>query len=97
LEILSAQTVVDDRMLMREWEKDYLDKEIKNRLARELAFAIMKDDRFNKIVLKREDHPFTQMYGETVYTVEAVMLTREEAKEYRELLKLKEMLKYTVR
>lgn len=97
MEILMAQTVVEDRMLMREWEKDVLDKEIKHRLARELAHAILKDDRFNKIVVKRDDHPFAQMYGETVYTVEAVMLTREEAKEYKELQKLKEMLKYTVR
>lgn len=96
MDVLKGNVAISDHMLFRAIDKDIVEKRIQEELAHSLAKAIMKKENFRTIIMKREDK-FNAFPGETIYEAEVVILTREEAKEYKELQKLKEALKWATK
>lgn len=97
MEVLRGCTTVHDTMLYSARDKEDIERYVEENLAHTLAKAIMKDKRFSKIIVKREDYFAAHRPGETIYEAEVVVLTREEAKEYKELKEFQKQMQSFVK
>lgn len=93
---LTGQARITDHMLLNTVDRGYMEDVIKRQISSSFAQALVKQEEFQKNVVKREPRiDLYNPYGETIYETTMVLLTPDEAKEFRELKRFqKEMKKF---
>lgn len=91
---LTGRATISDRMLLSAVDKSYMEDAIQRQISSSFAKALVEQEEFQKNIVKREPRiDLYNPYGETIYETTMVLLTPNEAKEFRELKRFQKEMK----